>query len=231
MKRLKTYLTDEHGVYKWEWVVLGLLLMIPFISFAYGDLKSIIHYEINFTGSILKGGGLQNFYTYCMNQVKFYIDHSIEGVSYATYDFPMYIVLGIWGIPLYIYEQIIGIDPTYFFWPLFYGKSIYIVALVISAYLIYRICKELGINSQNSIWGSFGFASSILVVTNVCIIGQSDILGIVWILLGILALLQKKEWKFVIYFMIAISFKQFALFIMISEFFWHQVSSSIHNCL
>ena len=60
MKRLKTYLTDEHGVYKWEWVVLGLLLMIPFISFAYGDLKSIIHYEINFTGSILKGGGLQN---------------------------------------------------------------------------------------------------------------------------------------------------------------------------
>ena len=73
MKRLKTYLTDEHGVYKWEWVVLGLLLMIPFISFAYGDLKSIIHYEINFTGSILKGGGLQNFYTYCMNQVKFYI--------------------------------------------------------------------------------------------------------------------------------------------------------------
>ena len=46
MKRLKTYLTDEHGVYKWEWVVLGLLLMIPFISFAYGDLKSIIHYEI-----------------------------------------------------------------------------------------------------------------------------------------------------------------------------------------
>ncbi|RGQ48168.1 hypothetical protein [Roseburia inulinivorans] len=215
MKRLKTYLTDEHGVYKWEWVVLGLLLMIPFISFAYGDLKSIIHYEINFTGSILKGGGLQNFYTYCMNQVKFYIDHSIEGVSYATYDFPMYIVLGIWGIPLYIYEQIIGIDPTYFFWPLFYGKSIYIVALVISAYLIYRICKELGINSQNSIWGSFGFASSILVVANVCIIGQSDILGIVWILLGILALLQKKEWKFVIYFMIAISFKQFALFIFV----------------
>ena len=109
MKRLKAYLTDDHGVYKWEWVVLGLLLMIPFISFAYGDLKSIIHYEINFTGSILKGGGLQNFYTYCMNQVKFYIDHSIEGVSYATYDFPMYIVLGIWGIPLYIYEQIIGI--------------------------------------------------------------------------------------------------------------------------
>ena len=66
---------------------------------------------------------------------------------------PNVYVLGIWGIPLYIYEQIIGIDPTYFFWPLFYGKSIYIVALVISAYLIYRICKELGINSQNSILG------------------------------------------------------------------------------
>lgn len=212
MKSLKEYLSDHHAVYKWEWIVLGLLLLIPFISFAYADLKSIIHYETNFAGSIFKGGGIQNFYTYCMEQVRFYNDHGIEGVSYATYDFPIYIVLGIWGIPLYIYEQITGIDPTCSFGTLLYGKSIYIVALVISAYLIYKICRELGVNSRNSIWGSFGFVSSLLVVADICIIGQSDILVIVWILLGILALLKKKQWQFVIYFMIAISFKPFALF-------------------
>lgn len=205
---------SDQGPAVWEWAVLTILLLIPFLSMAYADAKSIIHYEVNFTDSLLHGGIL-NFYDFCYEKANTYVQMGIEGISYATYDFPMYLVLGIWGIPLYFYGQIAGVEVTETMFGLVYGKSIYIVALVLASWLIFKICQEIGITAKDAKWASFLFLSSIMVFVETCIIGQSDILGIVIILAGLLAFIKKKRWQFVLWFMLAITFKQYALFVFV----------------
>lgn len=210
----KKLLGSTGGPAVWEWAVLTVLLLIPFLSMAYADSKSIIHYEVNFMDSILHGGIL-NYYDFCYEKANTYIQMGIEGISYATYDFPMYLVLGIWGIPLYFYGQIAGVEVTETMFGLVYGKSIYIVALVLASWLIFKICCEIGIAAKEAKWASFVFLSSILVFVETCIIGQSDILGIVIILAGILAFIRKQRWRFVLWFMLAVTFKQYALFVFV----------------
>lgn len=194
------------------WMILIGFGLILFSSFAYADFKSILHYEENFLGAILNGG-LQNYYEYSYERANYYIANGIEGTSYATYDFIMYIVLGIWGIPVYLWSSITQREVTESFGIMLYGKAIYLVAIVAALYLLYRIFLELKIEKQKSQQGLFLFASSLLVLAEVCIIGQSDILGIVFILWGYYEFLREHMWRFTWIFAVAVSFKIYALFI------------------
>lgn len=194
------------------WIILIGLGAILFSSFAYADFKSILHYEENFLGAILNGG-LQSYYEYSYERANFYIANDIMGTSYATYDFIMYVVLGIWGIPVYLWRCLTGREVTESFGVMLYGKGIYIVAIVICLYLIYKILMILTTDKNRVKQGLFLFASSLLVLAEVCIIGQSDILGIVFILWGYYEFLRGYKWRFTWIFAVAVSFKIYALFI------------------
>ncbi len=206
--KLKGFLDGFQGVYRWEWAVLAILIFVPFISCFYGDTKAIILYENDFWGSIFNGNGLLSYYEYVMNRM----DETGMG-NYATYEFPMYIVLGLWGAPLWIIMGAKDIDPLSSIFSKLYGKSIYLVALVITIYLIYLICKELKLSKKNSLWGAFIYASSLIIYIAICLNGQTDILGMIFILLGIWAYIKDSRKFFLLFFAIAIPFKQYALFI------------------
>lgn len=194
------------------WMILIGFGTILFCSFAYADFKSILHYEENFLGAIFNGG-LQNYYEYSYERANYYIANGIGGTSYATYDFIMYIVLGIWGIPVYLWRCLTGREVTESFGIMVYGKTIYLISIVACIYLLYKIFLELKASKEKAMQGIFLFASSLLVLAEVCIIGQSDILGIVFILWGYYELLRGREWRFTWIFAVAVSFKIYALFI------------------
>lgn len=201
---------------KWkEYLMLILFFLIPFASMMYGDMKAFTHYEVNFWGSIFKGGGLRNYYEYGNDMLGFYRANGIGGAYELIYDFPVYIVLGIWGAPLYFFCNVTGVEETSSIWTMLYAKSIYIVALAITAYLIYLICKNLKVNESNAKWASYLFLSSAVVFVEIGIVGQLDILGFPFLLLGIYYYQKKQYNRFVLFFSIAVSFKQFPLFIFI----------------
>ena len=108
-----------------------------------------------------------------------------QNYAYATYDFPMYIVLGIWGIPLWILFGAKGLDANASYLAKIYGKSVLLAALVVSTVLVYAICREIRLSTQQAAWGAFLFASSMCVFTAIGINGQTDILGIPFIMLGL----------------------------------------------
>lgn len=204
------YFQNTKEPYKWEWVILGLLILLPFISCFYGDTNSILLYEVDFFGSIFKGDGVLSYYDYVMNRM------DTTGIgNYATYDFPMYIVLGIWGAPLWFLAGAKGVNPLSSIVFKIYGKSIFLVALAITTVIIYLICKELKISKENSMWGAFIYASSLMIYVAICLNGQTDILGMVFILLGLLMFIKDKRMLFLLFFAIAIPFKQYALFIFV----------------
>lgn len=200
---------------KKEFLLISLLFLIPFASMMYGDMQAFTHYEVNFCGSIFNGGGLRNYYEYGNDMLAYYKANGIGGAYELIYDFPVYIILGIWGVPLWIFCNITGIEETSNMWTMLYAKSIYFVALAVTAYIIYRICKNIKMNDSNAKWASFMFLSSAVVFVEIGIVGQLDVLGFPFLLLGIYYYQKYEYRKFVIFFAIAISFKQFPLFIFI----------------
>lgn len=213
MNKIRDFFIGNNSPKIWEWFLLGILLLIPFVSYFYGDTMSILKYEVNFMGSITEGGGWRSYYEY--NKIKVENGGPNGYGNYATYDYPMYLVLGIWGIPLWIFLGSKGLEVNGYFLSRIYGKSILLVALAISAWLVYLICKEVGIASNKAKWGAFLFCSSILTFVAIGINGQTDILGIVFILLGLRAYIKNQRVRFIIFFMIAFTFKQYALFIFV----------------
>ena len=52
MIRIDTYFHSTKAPKLWEWIVLGILISIPFLSYFYGDTLSIVNYEVNFMGAV-----------------------------------------------------------------------------------------------------------------------------------------------------------------------------------
>lgn len=214
MNKAVTYFNRADGPKLWEWIALGILISIPFLSYFYGDTMSIVNYEVGFMGAVKNYDGWTSYYEY----MKYLVESDPFGFgsqnyAYATYDFPMYIVLGIWGIPLWIFCGSKGLDVNAFYLAKIYGKSVLLAALVISAALVYSICREIRLSGQQAGWGAFLFASSMCVFTAIGINGQTDILGIPFILLGLRAYIRHRRARFILWFMVAVMFKMYAFFI------------------
>lgn len=196
-----------------EYLFLFLLFMVPFTTIMYGDTKAFVHYGVNFWKSITEGGGLHNFYEYSNAMLSYYRANDIGGAYEVIYDFPVYIVLGIWEFPLWLVCSKFGIEETSNMWTMLYAKTIYIVALLIIAYVIYKLCRNVGVDDMMAKWADFLFLSSELVFVQIGIAGQLDVLGMPFTLLAIYYFQKKSRWRFLILFSIAVSFKQFPLFI------------------
>lgn len=186
------------------WAILFIVLSIMLASFWYIDSSPLARYQMCFWGTIFDGDGILHFYEY-VNQY--------GGCVEATYDFTMYILLGIWGLPTYLlfWRQGIPIEDSLL--GKMWAKSIDLVALCVCAYLIYRICKELNIAREKALLSAFLFSSGILTIVATTVAGQSDIIGLPFTLLGVLAFLKRDRKKFILFFMIAITCKMFALFV------------------
>lgn len=198
-----------------EFLIIAVFFLILLMSNMYGDTKAFVHYEVNFWRSIFEEGGLQHFYDYSYKMEQYYKANGIGGAYGAYYDFPMFILFGIWGFPLYLVCEHFGIEETSNIWTMVYGKAIFILAIAVAAFVIYKICRNIKINKTQSKWAVFLFISSMLALVDVAYIGQLDIMGIIFTLLGIYYYQKDCRWKFVLCFMIAVTFKQFPIFIFI----------------
>lgn len=196
-----------------EYGILFLFFMLTFTTMMYGDTKAFVHYGVNFWKSITEGGGLRNFYEYSNDMLAYYRANGIGGAYEVIYDFPVYIVLGIWNFPLWIVCSAFGIEETSSMWTMLYSKSEYIAALIIVAYLIRKICRNIGVEDVMSKWAAFLFLSSTLVFVEIGIAGQLDVLGMPFTLLAVYYFRKKCRWKFLLFFSISVTFKQFPLFI------------------
>lgn len=189
-----------------EYLLLFLVFLVPFVTMMYGDTKAFVHYGVNFWKSITEGGGLHNFYDYSNGMLAYYRENGIGGAYEVIYDFPVYVCLGIWGLPIWLICSRFGIEETSNMWIMLYSKSLYFVALAIVAYLICKICKNIGIDRVMAKWAAFLFLSSALVFAEIGIAGQLDVLGMPFTLLAIYYFQKKTEMEI------------FALFFNCSEF-------------
>ena len=205
---------SESGPSRLEWGLAFVLFIVPFMSFLYADPTAFLLYELRFAQAILHGN-LREAYEPVVNVL------SANGWSISTrsvYDLPLNLVFGVWGIPLYLWCSRGGtLEMTYpeSFPQMLYAKSAMLAAFLFSAVLVYKICRQVKIDSKRLGWGAYIYFTSSIATSAIGIVGQCDIFCVCLTLLGVLAYLRGENKKFLLWFIIAVQFKQFALFIFV----------------
>lgn len=128
---------------------------------------------------------------------------------------PLYCIMALWNLPLYIIERIIKKNILNFFVAKVYAKLFFILLTFIVGRLTEKIALYSGLDKNKSEKCFFLFISNAVVFSSVCICGQIDIIGLIFILLAFLAFLKNEKIKFYILFAIAFECKFFALFVFI----------------
>lgn len=209
---IKKFWYNNGKIYKLEWIILSIVAFFAFFSYFYGDIILTTSHGFGVWESLFNGSISDYYYDMENRLVNFY---SGSCFSSAIYPFPLYIVFAIWNLPLYIIKCFWGIDPTTSRLLLAYAKSILILFLLGSAMIIYKICKNIGIDNIKSKWCVFYFLSSSFVIFPLLIQSQYDIISVFFTLLGLLYYIKNDQKKFVLFFALAITMKLFALFIFV----------------
>lgn len=131
-----------------------------------------------------------------------------------SYGITIYTIYAIWSIPVWIVNHMFGISDNMTAVPvLLWYKLLLVLFAVWSVYIVGKIAECLDFDKKREI--QFQYASSCLFVFPVFALPQCDIIGLCFVLMGILSYLKEENRKFIIYFAIAITMKYFALFVFI----------------
>jgi len=195
--------------YKTSNLILFFLLFLSLISFYYADVNSNIRQGMNFWKALFEGKFFQYYSINVADQEAQLMYHN------ANYDMIMNFFMGIWQLPLYILEKILGCNNILIYFPArIYGKLYYLVLLYLAGFNLRLLAKEIGFSEvdQQSIF--FMFCSSSIVILSICNVTQADIIAIIFLVLAILYLVREDK-KWILFFVLACQCKNFAFFILV----------------
>lgn len=172
--------------------------------FLYADLTDTYENSILFLKSIYHGC-LGQFYSYT-------IEHS-RSFWAANYDAVIYLVYGIWNLPVLQITKLLGID--YFSWApgLLWCKTLGILFCLGNAWMISKTLRCIGTPKAFARLGSFLFLSSLSLYLIAFVIAQVDGFALFLLLLGFYFYLNGKEKWFLLCYAIALPCKMFAIFL------------------
>lgn len=133
----------------------------------------------------------------------------------ANYDFVIYVVYGMWNLPVFVISRLAGID--YLFWApgLLWCKSLGILLCLWTAFIIYKILLIVGAPGRLARMGAFLYLSSSALFLIVFIITQVDSFALLLLVGGFYFYLKGQQRKFILCFAVAMPCKMFALFLFI----------------
>ena len=187
---------------KMKWVALGLLLFFLFVTSLFPDIVITYTHSLNFLDCFFSGNFLE-FYQYTL-------ERQYYGFP-ADYYVMIYIIFGIWNLPIWILTKLCSIDP-YSIGVLLWARTIVVVFIVGILWIIYKIFEILKEEQDEHVY--FMICSSVLCIFPSFVMGQYDVVSLFFIMLGILQCLKedKISWKALIIFAIAIPIKTLAIF-------------------
>lgn len=188
---------------KFEWIILLGFFSLTFLLFEFADIECTTTNGIHFIDLLFKG------------KVYYLYEVAYHSGTMITYDFPIFVIFGIWNIPLLIYQNITNkawIDSVF---GIFYAKAIIIPFLIGSMYYLKKILKLYFDNDDKIKLYLFLFLSSPLLIMVICFFAGYDILSVFFALAGIYYYLKGDYKKFIAFFSISITLKLFALFIFV----------------
>jgi hypothetical protein len=189
-----------------DWAILGAIGALAYITFLYGDVKATFEHSFNFLDSVVAGRP-RDFYQIA-------IENSTYGHP-AVYDVPIYAIFGLWNLPTYVLYRLGDFDYLNSTPAQLWLKLMVVLFALVAARLMVAIAKTIGVTPARAKWVAFYFLSSMALFIPVFVIVQYDIISVTFMLAGILAYLKGKTRSFLLWFLVAVTLKLFAVFIFI----------------
>ena len=192
---------------KLDWAILIVLSVFMFATMFYADLIIIYNHSLTFLDSLFSFD-MANFYANSM--AKPYMGFG------AVYYWTVYLVIGLWNLPVWILQKLFGIN-VFSVKCMLWCRLEIIVFLFLTLWILEKLLKEFGYGKEKCRFAQFLFASSLLVLLPAVAISQIDIITVFLMLLGIYEYIRtdKITWKFLLIFSFTASLKIFALFVFI----------------
>lgn len=201
-ERVKSFYVKTDSFMVFDWVLFFVLAGFCFVSFVHPDIlctanRSWILYD-----------GILDFYD---NVAEWTRDN---GANYMPSTF---VLFAIWNLPL----KLLGIDAPssvheYRMGLCFWYKLLPLVFFVGSAYLIYRVAKEIGLENHKAKIAMFAFMTMPVCFFSQFIFSQCDIFTVFFMLWGMYYYYRNKKhdmWRFALLFGMAVTFKYFGIVI------------------
>lgn len=184
-------------------IFLSAALIWCILTMLYVDIPIIIQYGVSLWDSLLDGVPF-NFYTNA-------IASGINGSEGAVYEFGMYVIFGIWGMPVWILNKLTGLSLLSAVSVIWF-KLLLCLFECLTANLIYLIARKMNIReSTSNLIQIFFFATSYTFLP-IYSAQQVDIIPLFFMMAGIYAFLEE-DWKsFWLFFGISVITKPFAIF-------------------
>ena len=190
-------------------IVIIVLFMLTITSFYYCDTNSCIRQGINFWEALFSG---KFFWYYSLNIAS---QQRGEMIDVANYDMILNFLMGIWQFPLYLLEKFFHINALDYFVFRIYGKLYLLILIFFSADILKKIAGIIIREPKKEECIYFFYISSACLFSATGVIGQVDIIGIVFILLTYHSIVKEEKVKALLFFIIACQCKNFSLFIFI----------------
>ena len=200
---------QRQGPGRRTWLILSVCLTLLMVSYTYGDNTVITLHGMN-VWSALRDGELLHFYQYN------------EGVSPPSeefrpvpiiYGFLTFLIIAVWNLPLWLLQEFAGINVFTSLPTLVWMKSMNVLFMLGTAWLVQRISLRLAPTSRWVPWSGFFFLTSGFLVAAVFVMGQFDIIHVFFVVLGLHFLIHGRRRAFVVAFAVAVAIKWFPLFV------------------
>lgn len=187
---------------------LGLVMLICLINYCYVDLQMIVRHSLNIWDCLFTG----HIFDFYQTGSELLIGRSNPRAGEVPYDIWVYIPLAIWNLPIYLWEKITGLTFETNFFALLWARVGNLIPFAGSLWAISKLLDELKVKPIYRIWGGYLYASSMLLLNGLFLLGQIDILNTFFMLMGLTAYIRKDRKKFLVWFALSTTCKMFSLF-------------------
>lgn len=199
--------SEHYGIGTSEIVVYIAAMLLCFVCYYYYDIAANTRHGIDLWDAI-REGQLLKYYSREVHR------EWLPGMwDQMAYEFPVYLTLAIWDVPLYIFEKLTHTSYMNCVPMVIYSKGVLVLFFLASMRVMKAICTEMGFGEEKSRGCVFFWMTSTLVIEPLFVICQYDIFGIFFTLLGYLAYLKGSNKHFVFWFGIALCYKSFSLMV------------------
>lgn len=186
---------------------MGLLfaaLLFCFVTMYYADITVTGRYGLTFIDSIIDGKPLS-----------FYRNALATGIAPegAVYDILVYVIFGIWTLPVWILNKLVGISAMSV-GSLMWIKLLPTLFMVGTIGLVRDIAEKIGFDHKTSVFASIIYCLSLSAFMPVYVAVQYDVISLFFMLIGIRCYLDSNNKKFFLFFALSMTIKPMTLLIL-----------------
>lgn len=206
-KKIKLY-----EIYKKSTIHVGLIIcflsiaLFHVLAVCYADLTTFAKFGFTFLDSLFDGKAFS-----------FYMNAAEAGIARegAVYDIGLYLVCGIWNLPLWIMDKVIDINLVGIGAHIWY-KLLLVLFMAICMIRMYDIGKLLGLSEKKSAFAVICFGTSLLAFMPVYVASQFDIIPMAFLLNALYYIFISDKNKMLIYIALALLTKPFSLLMLVT---------------